>query len=75
MAVPNFGVQEWSGMNDSLREVFPGSPEVEDGYLYPSPGPGLGVDLDEEKAKQYPCRLEPPQWTLARTVDGTAVRP
>lgn len=75
MAVPNFGVQEWSGMNDSLREVFPGSPEVEDGYLYPSPGPGLGVDLDEEKAKQYPCRLEAPQWTLARTVDGTAVRP
>ncbi len=27
VAVPNFGIQEWSGFDDRLREVFPGLPE------------------------------------------------
>lgn len=75
MAVTNFGVQEWSGISEELREVFPFSPEVENGYIYVSDRPGLGVDLDEAKALKYPCHNRPPEWTLARSVDGTAVYP
>jgi mannonate dehydratase len=72
---PNFGIQEWSGMTDKLREVFPGCPEVEDGYAYPNDKPGLGIDIDEEKAAKYPISYELPKWTLTRTPDGTSVRP
>lgn len=72
---PNFGIQEWSVMSDTLREVFPGCPEVEDGYAYPNDKPGLGIDIDEEKAAKYPISNDLPQWTLTRMPDGTSVRP
>lgn len=75
IACPNFGVQEWCVLDDRLQEVFPGSPWVEKGYVYVSDRPGLGIDIDEAKAAKYPCRNRLPQWTLARTPDGTAVRP
>jgi mannonate dehydratase len=35
----------------------------------------LGIDIDEEKAKKFPVTGGIPSWTLARTPDGTAVRP
>ncbi len=72
---PNFGIQEWSGFNEQLREVFPGCPEVRNGYMYPNDKPGLGIDIDEKEAAKYPCPDGPPEWTLTRTPDGTAVRP
>jgi mannonate dehydratase len=72
---PNFGVQEWTGFNDQLREVFPGCPEVRNGYMYPNEKPGLGIDIDEKEAAKYPCPDGPPAWTLTRLPDGTAVRP
>jgi mannonate dehydratase len=75
VSCPNFGIQEWSSMTDKLREVFPGCPEVEDGYAYPNDKPGLGIDIDEEKAAQYPISNELPKWTLTRTPDGSSVRP
>jgi mannonate dehydratase len=62
-------------MTDELREVFPGCPEVEDGYAYPNDNPGLGIDIDEEKAAKFPISNELPKWTLTRTPDGTSVRP
>jgi mannonate dehydratase len=31
----NFGVQEWYGPSDVIREVFPGTPELRRGYLTP----------------------------------------
>jgi len=71
----NFGVQEWSGMSDALLSVFPGSPEVRGGYVYPNDRPGLGIDLDEELAARFPCTNTLPAWTLARFPDGTSVRP
>ena len=71
----NFGIQEWAGFDDKLKEVFPGCPELKDGYVYPNEKPGLGIDVDEEKAKQYPCSSKLPQWTQTRRPDGTAVRP
>jgi len=72
---PNFGIQEWCGMTDKLREVFPGCPEVEDGYAYLNDKPGLGIDIDEKKAAKYPISNALPEWTLTRTPDGTSVRP
>lgn len=71
----NFGIQEWCGLDDRLREVFPGCPQVKDGYVYPNEKPGLGIDIDEKKAAEYFCDHRPPEWTETRTVDGSAVRP
>ena len=75
VASPNFGVQEWSGFSDALREVFPGCPEEKAGYAYPPETPGIGVDLDEKKAASYPPVGGLPAWTLARTPDGSSARP
>jgi mannonate dehydratase len=75
LACPNFGVQEWSGFPDAVREVFPGCPEVRRGYAYVSEAPGLGVGIDLEKAARYPCGDRLPAWTLARRPDGSAARP
>lgn len=72
---PNFGIQEWHGFTDEVREVFSGCPEVRNGYIYLNEKPGLGIDIDEEKAAKYPCNDELPAWTLARLPDGTSARP
>jgi mannonate dehydratase len=71
----NFGVQEWTGFSEAERAVFPGCPEVRDGYMYPNEQPGLGIDLDEREAARYPCAGGGPAWTLARLPDGTSVPP
>ncbi|MBM4044965.1 MAG: starvation-sensing protein RspA [Planctomycetes bacterium] len=75
LACPNFGIQEWAGFTDAEREVFPGCPEVRNGYMYPNDQPGLGIDLDEAKAVKYPCKDDVVAWTQTRLPDGTAVRP
>jgi mannonate dehydratase len=71
----NFGIQEWSGFNDAAKALFPGCPEVRNGYAYPNDQPGLGIDIDETEAAKYPCPDGVPTWTMTRTPDGTAVRP
>ncbi len=75
VSVPNFGIQEWSGLSERMHEVFPGCPELRSGYVYPNDRPGLGIDIDESKAALYPCKNDLPKWTLARLPDGTPVRP
>ena len=75
LSSPNFGIQEYTPMNDALRDVFPGCPEIDRGYAYVNDKPGLGIDIDEAKAAQYPCEGGIPSWTMARTPDGTASRP
>jgi mannonate dehydratase len=72
---PNFGIQEYYGFSEQIKEVFPGCPEIKNGFVYPNQRPGLGIDIDEEMAKKYPCHNELPQWTLARWPDGTSVTP
>lgn len=71
----NFGVHEFSGFNEAIQEVFPGCPEVKNGYLYPNDKPGLGIDINEELAAKYECKEKLPSWMMARIPDGTAVRP
>lgn len=86
LVLPNFGIQELSpnyhwdpkqklGMAAELEEVFPGCPELRNGYLYPNDKPGLGVDLDEKAAARYPAIRQVDQWTQARVPDGSLHRP
>ncbi|HTK08790.1 MAG TPA: enolase C-terminal domain-like protein [Ktedonobacteraceae bacterium] len=71
----NFGIQEWSGFPQNTQAVFPGCPEVRNGYMYPNDQPGLGIDVDEKEAAKFPCFDGPPAWTLVRTPDGSPGRP
>ena len=75
LAVPNFGIQEWSGMSETLKEVFPGSPELRGGYVYLNGKPGLGIDIDEKLAAKFPCDDSATTWTQTRLIDGTAHQP
>lgn len=72
---PNFGIQEWCRFPSHMAEVFPGMPEVREGYMYPNQSSGLGMDIDEEAAAKWPCRSNPIDWTQARWPDGTVARP
>ncbi len=75
LAVWNFGIQEAVRFNDLTREVFPGTPTMENGYMFVNEAPGLGIDIDEEKAKKYSLPHFNYNWTQVRKKDGTPVRP
>ena len=72
---PNFGVQEWCRFPELVYEIFPGTPQVRNGYMYPNDAPGLGIDIDEELAAKYPCQDTVEQWTQTRLPDGSPTRP
>ena len=72
---PNFGVQEWCRFNQLVYDMFPGTPEVRDGYMYANDSPGLGIDIDESLASLHPCTDEVIRWTQTRAPDGTPLRP
>ena len=72
---PNFGIQEWAGFSEAEQEMFPGCPELRQGYVYPNDKPGLGIDIDEALAAKYPCPDGLIEWTQTRTPDGTQVYP
>jgi mannonate dehydratase len=55
--------------------MFPGTPEVRDGYMYPNESVGLGIDIDEKLAAKYPCQNSVEQWTQTRLPDGGPARP
>lgn len=88
LAAPNFGVQEWSGIeppnfviqklkgpHGALLEVFPGLPAFEKGYVYANDLPGLGVDINEVEAAKYPCENTVTTWTQTRRRDGALQTP
>jgi mannonate dehydratase len=72
---PNFGIQEWCRFSELVYEMFPGTPRVRNGYMYPNDDPGLGIDVDEQLAAEYPCTDTVEQWTQARLPDGSPARP
>jgi mannonate dehydratase len=72
---PNFGIQEWCRFPEHIYEVFPGTPVVRNGYMYPNDKPGLGIDINEELAAKYPCKDEVERWTQTRLPDGGPARP
>jgi mannonate dehydratase len=72
---PNFGIQEWCRFADHVYDMFPGLPEVRNGYMYPNDKPGLGIDIDEKLAAKYPCEDFVEEWTQTRLPDGSPARP
>ncbi|HUQ94578.1 MAG TPA: enolase C-terminal domain-like protein [Bryobacteraceae bacterium] len=74
LASPNFGIQEGAFLaGDALREVFPGTPVVRDGYLFINEAPGFGVDLNEKAAARYPSSLSDGNFGPKRFVNGSIV--
>src|SRR5262249_26739177 len=78
LAVPNFGIQESRVFTQAEQDVFPGCPELKDGYYYANDKPGLGIDLDEKLAAKSTNREDPPfemHWGNLRRKDGTVTNP
>jgi mannonate dehydratase len=78
LAVPNFGVQEARAFTQAEQDVFPGCPELRDGYYWANDKPGLGIDLDEKLAARFPVTDDPPfdfRWGNVRKKDGSVVKP
>jgi len=73
----NFGIQEYATFQERTQEVFPGCPEVRDGYMWSNGKPGLGIDVDEKLAAKYPFkeRAFGGAWDTVRRADGGVVRP
>jgi mannonate dehydratase len=76
----NFGIQEWTFANDTVKEVFEGYPEVKDGYVYPNDKPGWGVEVNDKAAAKYPFGAEKGQrklynggWGVVRRDDGSVI--
>ncbi|MGM9522134.1 MAG: enolase C-terminal domain-like protein [Oscillospiraceae bacterium] len=77
LATANCAMQEIGEYDDVTKAMFPGSPEIRNGYVYCNDKPGWGVDFDEELAKKYPPKgylLTGGLGFMARRPDGTAVR-
>lgn len=74
LASPNFGIQEGAFVaSDALREIFPGTPVVKEGYLFLNEAPGFGVDLDEKAAARHPASLEDGNFGPKRFTNGSIV--
>ncbi len=72
---PNFGIHEWYRPSELEYEMFPGLPQVVDGYLHGNDRPGLGIDIDETLAARHPCEDVVEDWTQTRLPDGGPTRP
>ena len=75
LASYNFGIQEQHVFSDTLRELFPGAPEIKKGYMYSNDKPGLGIDVDEKIAAKFPYTSPGRNRGTDRRLDGTIVRP
>lgn len=78
LATPNFGIQEARVFTQSEQDVFPGCPELKNGYYHASERPGLGIDLNEQLAAKFPITDDPPfdmRWGNLRRRDGAITKP
>jgi len=78
IATPNFGIQEGREFSQAERDVFPGCPELRNGYFWVSERPGLGIDMDVTAARRFPITDDPPfdmRWGNYRRRDGAVIRP
>ncbi len=75
LAIWNFGIQE-ERVSKAMLEVFPGSPQNKNGYMFINEAPGLGVDIDEKAAAKFPIKGAPYMGRgPIRDKDGTVIRP
>jgi mannonate dehydratase len=78
LATPNFGIQEARDFTQAEKDVFPGCPELKNGYYYANDKPGWGIDLDEALAAKFPIKDDPSfdmRWGNLRRQDGTSTKP
>src|SRR5947209_2913678 len=75
LACTNFGIQEQNVFSPTMREVFPGAPQIKGGYMYSNDQPGLGVDIDEKLAAKFPYKSPGGSRGNDRRLDGSIVRP
>ncbi len=78
LACYNFGIQEQTVFPKETQEVFPGCPQIRDGYLWANEAPGWGMDLNEALAAKFPPKADTPfdySWGSTRKRDGTIIRP
>ncbi|HIE98637.1 MAG TPA: starvation-sensing protein RspA [Planctomycetes bacterium] len=77
LAVPNFGIQEFTRFNQATLDMFPGCPELRDGMLWSNDQSGWGIDIDEQLASQFPYPDHPfnGAWPAIRRRDGSVIRP
>ena len=78
LAVPNFGIQEARQFTQAEQDVFPGCPELNNGYYHANDKPGLGIDLNEKLAAKFPIQDDPSfdmHWGNLRRADGTIQKP
>ncbi|HEY3128499.1 MAG TPA: D-galactonate dehydratase family protein [Acidobacteriota bacterium] len=78
LASYNFGIHEGYVFPPETREVFPGCPEIKNGYMYATETPGLGLDIDEKLAAKFPYPTGSTfdhSWGTTRRRDGTVIRP
>lgn len=78
LATTNFGIQEAREFSQAEEDVFPGCPQLKDGYYWANDRPGLGIDLDEKLAARFPITDDPPfdlQWGNLRRADGASTKP
>jgi len=82
LACYNFGVQEWTGFDERVLEVFSGVPTFQDGYAYANEAPGWGIEVNEAAAKKYPFGYREQGerqrlnggWGEVRKKDGTLIK-
>ncbi|MFN4258212.1 MAG: enolase C-terminal domain-like protein [Gemmataceae bacterium] len=78
LATPNFGIQEARDFTQAEHDVFPGCPELKNGYYWANDQPGFGIDLDEKLAAKFPIQDDPPfdyRWGNLRRRDGAITKP
>jgi mannonate dehydratase len=78
LSIPNFGIQECRVFTQAEQDVFPGCPEIKDGYYWANDKPGLGIDLDEKLAAKFPIKDDPSfdmRWGNLRRRDGSVTKP
>lgn len=71
----NAAIQEFNEAPENTKKLFPGSIEVEDGYIYPIENIGIGVSFNEELASDYPLVYRAHEWTQSRIPDGSIHTP
>ena len=75
LATTSFGIQEQNYFSDKVRAVFPGAPEIRNGYMYSNDRPGLGIDVDEKEAAKHPYKTPGLNRGEQRRLDGSVQRP
>ncbi len=78
IAIPNFGIQEYTAFNERTQEIFHGCPVLKDGYLWVNEAPGWGIEIDEKAAAKSPFTQGRNNlnggWGVLRKLDGTVIK-